>query len=201
MDLRLSVRRPRILRRFQRFGPAARWKSCPTVNSPTHGSSRRTDRNACRRSRRDARWPKEPRPWGKVVGDNDIVFEDKHVVVFHDPVDEERRIGARERRNTPDAAFEETRAQHDGSGRCGRRARRHRFCTAFSKPRFGLALRRRASKSARTSIRRCSTVRSSRSKSARENRRTKATPPLASLRGAFPVLAALREFSRALARS
>ena len=34
-------------------------------------------------------WPKEPRPWGKVVGDNDIVFEDKKVVVFHDPVDEE----------------------------------------------------------------------------------------------------------------
>ena len=27
--------------------------------------------------------------WGKVVGDNDIVFEDKKVVVFHDPVDEE----------------------------------------------------------------------------------------------------------------
>ena len=34
-------------------------------------------------------WPKEQRPWGKVVGDNDIVFEDKKVVVFHDPVDEE----------------------------------------------------------------------------------------------------------------
>ena len=34
-------------------------------------------------------WPKEERPWGKVVGDNDIVFEDKKVVVFHDPVDEE----------------------------------------------------------------------------------------------------------------
>ena len=34
-------------------------------------------------------WPKEPQPWGKVVGDNDIVFEDKKVVVFHDPVDEE----------------------------------------------------------------------------------------------------------------
>lgn len=34
-------------------------------------------------------WPKEERPWGKVVGDNDIVYEDKRVVVFHDPVDEE----------------------------------------------------------------------------------------------------------------
>jgi hypothetical protein len=34
-------------------------------------------------------WPKEERPWGKVVGDNDVVFEDKQVVVFYDPVDEE----------------------------------------------------------------------------------------------------------------
>jgi hypothetical protein len=34
-------------------------------------------------------WPKDERPWGKVVGDNDIVYEDKTVVVFHDPVDEE----------------------------------------------------------------------------------------------------------------
>jgi hypothetical protein len=34
-------------------------------------------------------WPKEERPWGKVVGDNDVVFEDKKIVVFHDPVDEE----------------------------------------------------------------------------------------------------------------
>ena len=34
-------------------------------------------------------WSKEERPWGKVVGDNDIVFEDKKVVVFHDPEDDE----------------------------------------------------------------------------------------------------------------
>ncbi|HTX59671.1 MAG TPA: hypothetical protein VMH02_08305 [Verrucomicrobiae bacterium] len=34
-------------------------------------------------------WPKEPRPWGKVVGENDVVFEDNKVVVFHDPIDEE----------------------------------------------------------------------------------------------------------------
>ena len=34
-------------------------------------------------------WPKEEKPWGKVVGDNDIVFEDKKVVVFHDPIDED----------------------------------------------------------------------------------------------------------------
>jgi hypothetical protein len=34
-------------------------------------------------------WPKEEKPWGKVVGDNDVVFEDKKVVVFHDPVDED----------------------------------------------------------------------------------------------------------------
>jgi hypothetical protein len=34
-------------------------------------------------------WPKEQRQWEKLVGDNEIVFEDKHVVIFHDPVDEE----------------------------------------------------------------------------------------------------------------
>jgi hypothetical protein len=34
-------------------------------------------------------WPKEEKPWGKVVGDNDIVYEDKKVVVFHDPFDDE----------------------------------------------------------------------------------------------------------------
>ena len=33
-------------------------------------------------------WPKEQRDWEKVVGDNEIVFEDKKVVVFHDPIDE-----------------------------------------------------------------------------------------------------------------
>jgi hypothetical protein len=33
-------------------------------------------------------WPKNEKPWGKVVGDNDIVYEDGKVVVFHDPVDE-----------------------------------------------------------------------------------------------------------------
>jgi hypothetical protein len=34
-------------------------------------------------------WPKDPREWEKVVGDNEIVYEDRHVVVFHDPIDEE----------------------------------------------------------------------------------------------------------------
>ena len=34
-------------------------------------------------------WPKDQRDWDKAVGDNPVVFEDKHVVVFHDPVDEE----------------------------------------------------------------------------------------------------------------
>jgi hypothetical protein len=33
-------------------------------------------------------WPKDAKPWDKVVGDNEIIFEDSHVVVFHDPVDE-----------------------------------------------------------------------------------------------------------------
>lgn len=33
-------------------------------------------------------WPKEEKPWEKLVGDNEIIYEDSHVVVFHDPVDE-----------------------------------------------------------------------------------------------------------------
>jgi hypothetical protein len=34
-------------------------------------------------------WPKDPREWEKIVGDNELIYEDRHVVVFHDPVDEE----------------------------------------------------------------------------------------------------------------
>jgi hypothetical protein len=34
-------------------------------------------------------WPKEPKPWESLVGNNEVVYEDKHVVVFHDPADEE----------------------------------------------------------------------------------------------------------------
>ena len=34
-------------------------------------------------------WPKERKGWEHLVGDNEIVYEDHHVVVFHDPVDEE----------------------------------------------------------------------------------------------------------------
>lgn len=34
-------------------------------------------------------WPKEPKEWEKVVGDSEVVYEDRHVVVFHDPVDDE----------------------------------------------------------------------------------------------------------------
>lgn len=34
-------------------------------------------------------WPKEPKEWEKVVGDSAVVYEDRHVVVFHDPIDEE----------------------------------------------------------------------------------------------------------------
>jgi hypothetical protein len=37
----------------------------------------------------DPRWLKEAKPWEKVVGDSEIVYEDRHVVVFHDPEDEE----------------------------------------------------------------------------------------------------------------
>jgi hypothetical protein len=34
-------------------------------------------------------WPKEAKEWEKLVGDNQVVYEDHHVVVFHDPFDEE----------------------------------------------------------------------------------------------------------------
>jgi hypothetical protein len=34
-------------------------------------------------------WPKEPRAWEKLVDDNEVVYEDRHVVVFYDPEDEE----------------------------------------------------------------------------------------------------------------
>jgi hypothetical protein len=34
-------------------------------------------------------WPKEAKDWGKLLEDNEVVYQDRHVVVFHDPVDEE----------------------------------------------------------------------------------------------------------------
>ena len=34
-------------------------------------------------------WPKESKPWEKLVGDNKVVYDDSHVVVFEDPEDEE----------------------------------------------------------------------------------------------------------------
>ncbi len=34
-------------------------------------------------------WAKEPKAWEHAVDDNEIVYEDRHVVVFHDPEDEE----------------------------------------------------------------------------------------------------------------
>ena len=34
-------------------------------------------------------WPKDSRSWEKVVGDGEIIYEDDHVVAFHDPVDDE----------------------------------------------------------------------------------------------------------------
>jgi hypothetical protein len=34
-------------------------------------------------------WPKEAKEWEKLVGENEVVYEDRHVVVFHDPEDEE----------------------------------------------------------------------------------------------------------------
>jgi hypothetical protein len=34
-------------------------------------------------------WPKEPKTWDRVVGDSRIIYEDSHVCVFEDPVDEE----------------------------------------------------------------------------------------------------------------
>ena len=45
---------------------------------------------ACRRYlATQPNWPKEAKEWEKLVDDNEVVYEDRHVVVFHDPVDEE----------------------------------------------------------------------------------------------------------------
>jgi hypothetical protein len=38
----------------------------------------------------EPKWPKDPKAWEKLVADNEVVYEDHHVVVFHDPVDEEQ---------------------------------------------------------------------------------------------------------------
>jgi hypothetical protein len=37
----------------------------------------------------EPRWLKDHKHWASLVGDNEVVYEDHHVVVFHDPVDEE----------------------------------------------------------------------------------------------------------------
>jgi hypothetical protein len=34
-------------------------------------------------------WPKESKSWERVVGDSRVIYEDSHVCVFEDPVDEE----------------------------------------------------------------------------------------------------------------
>jgi hypothetical protein len=34
-------------------------------------------------------WPKEAKTWERVVGENRVIYEDSHVCVFEDPVDEE----------------------------------------------------------------------------------------------------------------
>lgn len=34
-------------------------------------------------------WLKDAKPWDKIVGDNEIIFEDAHVVVFADPIDDD----------------------------------------------------------------------------------------------------------------
>jgi hypothetical protein len=37
----------------------------------------------------EPQWPKEAKEWEKLVDDNEVVYDDHHVVVFHDPIDEE----------------------------------------------------------------------------------------------------------------
>jgi hypothetical protein len=34
-------------------------------------------------------WPKDARDWEKLAAGNEVVYEDRHVVVFHDPEDDE----------------------------------------------------------------------------------------------------------------
>jgi hypothetical protein len=35
------------------------------------------------------KWPKDSKEWEKLVNGNEVVYDDRHVVVFHDPEDEE----------------------------------------------------------------------------------------------------------------
>jgi hypothetical protein len=37
----------------------------------------------------EPRWLKDSKEWEKLVDDNEVLYEDRHVVVFHDPEDEE----------------------------------------------------------------------------------------------------------------
>lgn len=37
----------------------------------------------------DPQWSKDRKRWEELAGGNEIVYEDHHVIVFHDPVDEE----------------------------------------------------------------------------------------------------------------
>jgi|ERR1700729_1181189 len=37
----------------------------------------------------EPRWPKDAKDWEKLVAGNEVIYEDRHVVVFHDPEDEE----------------------------------------------------------------------------------------------------------------
>jgi hypothetical protein len=44
----------------------------------------------------EPKWLKERKHWESVVGDNEVLYEDHQVVVFHDPIDEEHeseRVG------------------------------------------------------------------------------------------------------------
>jgi hypothetical protein len=36
----------------------------------------------------EPKWPYDAKDWEQLVGGNEVVYEDRHVVVFHDPVDE-----------------------------------------------------------------------------------------------------------------
>lgn len=44
----------------------------------------------------DPRWPKDAKDWEKVVADNEVVYEDRHVVVFFDPEDEDQESARHE---------------------------------------------------------------------------------------------------------
>ena len=121
-------------------------------------------------------WPKDSRSWDKVVGDSEIIYEDDHVVVFHDPADDDDE-SAREDQEIRATLISKRHVHSLMDLGVGDEQLSAISSTASSRPPTGSAYTRRASKYGHTSTRRCSVAQNSPSRSAPASRRTKPTPP------------------------